>query len=161
MFFCADQDASLCGRLRRSVGGGILHRPAPRTLTTRSVRAPFLADPRGKLAEACERFGIAYQTAANGVRVCKAFESSRRREELTFGHYESVANHPDAPDLLHPDRPADRPHPAPATAEAGFSMRGARPLVTETGAQGVASVTPDSPGKSGLDHWFLVRPILL
>lgn len=55
---------------------------------------------RGKLQEACERFGIAYKTAAMAVPVCKAFESSRRLELLTFGHHSSVANREDSAELL-------------------------------------------------------------
>jgi len=54
---------------------------------------------RGKLAEACERFGIAYQTAAQAVRVCKAFESWRQRQ-LSFAHHREVANRPDSAELL-------------------------------------------------------------
>ena len=46
---------------------------------------------RGRLSEACERFGIAYQTAAQAVWVSSAFESSTRVEELTFKHHEAVA----------------------------------------------------------------------
>lgn len=56
---------------------------------------------RGKLAEACERFGIAYGTAANAASVARAFpESSLRREDLEFAHHQAVANHPDATFLL-------------------------------------------------------------
>lgn len=46
---------------------------------------------RGRLAEACERFGIAYGTAAQAVWVASAFESSTRVEDLTFKHHEAVA----------------------------------------------------------------------
>jgi N6-adenosine-specific RNA methylase IME4 len=56
---------------------------------------------RGKLAEACERFGIAYDTAAQAVRVAAAFpESCMRIQDLTFNHHQLVANHPQAADLL-------------------------------------------------------------
>lgn len=56
---------------------------------------------RGRLAEACERFGIAYGTAANAASVCRAFpESSLRREHLEFAHHQAVANHPQAGELL-------------------------------------------------------------
>jgi hypothetical protein len=47
---------------------------------------------RGKLAEACERFGIAYQTAADAVSVAKAFpECSLRNEHLEFHHHRVLA----------------------------------------------------------------------
>jgi DNA (cytosine-5)-methyltransferase 1 len=55
---------------------------------------------RGKLQQVAELFGIAYQTAAQAVSVCRAFESCRRLQHLTFGHHHSVANRPDAPELL-------------------------------------------------------------
>lgn len=48
---------------------------------------------RGKLAEACERFGIEYQTAANAASVARAFnESSSREELLDWKHHEAVAS---------------------------------------------------------------------
>lgn len=56
--------------------------------------------PRGRLAEACARFGIAYDTAMQAARVCRAIESCMRIQELTFNHHQVVANHPDAPALL-------------------------------------------------------------
>lgn len=55
---------------------------------------------RGKLAEACERFGIAYKTAAQAAWVAGQFECSCRQEHLTYGHHESVAGHPHAAELL-------------------------------------------------------------
>jgi 16S rRNA G966 N2-methylase RsmD len=56
---------------------------------------------RGKLAEACERFGIAYDTAAQAVRVAAAFpESCLRRQDLGWHHHKEVANHEHAADLL-------------------------------------------------------------
>ena len=55
---------------------------------------------RGKLAEACERFGIAYDTAAQAVRVAGAFECCLRRQHLGWHHHKEVANHPQAADLL-------------------------------------------------------------
>lgn len=54
---------------------------------------------RGKLQSACERFGIAYQTAVQAVRVCKAFESCVRTQ-LSYEHHRIVANRPDASELL-------------------------------------------------------------
>jgi site-specific DNA-methyltransferase (adenine-specific)/site-specific DNA-methyltransferase (cytosine-N4-specific) len=56
--------------------------------------------PRGKLDEACERFGIAYKTAANAKAVCSKIESSRRREDLGFHLHAEVAGRSDAPELL-------------------------------------------------------------
>ena len=55
---------------------------------------------RGKLAEACERFGISYSTAANAASICKAIDQSSRRRELSFSHHAEVANRDDADDLL-------------------------------------------------------------
>lgn len=55
---------------------------------------------RGRLAEACERFGIAYQTAKQAAWVAGTFERSCRQDHLTYGHHESVAGHPQAGELL-------------------------------------------------------------
>lgn len=56
---------------------------------------------RGRLAEACERFGIAYQTAKDAAWVATAFpERSSRKDLLDFSHHKAVANHPQAGDLL-------------------------------------------------------------
>jgi N6-adenosine-specific RNA methylase IME4 len=55
---------------------------------------------RGKLAEACERFGIAYKTAAQAAWVSSCFECSSRLEHLAFGHHDAVAGRDDAVELL-------------------------------------------------------------
>lgn len=55
---------------------------------------------RGKLDQACERFGIEYQTAADAAWVATRFESSDRSELLTWTHHRVVANHPQAGELL-------------------------------------------------------------
>lgn len=55
---------------------------------------------RGKLDQACERFGIAYKTAAQAAWVAGKIESSLRREHLEFGHHKEVAGRDDAADLL-------------------------------------------------------------
>lgn len=55
---------------------------------------------RGRLAEAAERFGIAYKTAAQAAWVAGAIESSARVEHLTFKHHEVVAGRDDAGKLL-------------------------------------------------------------
>jgi len=55
---------------------------------------------RGKLAEACERFGISYDHAAQAVRVASAFESCDRSQHLTWTHHHVIANHPQAVDLI-------------------------------------------------------------
>jgi 16S rRNA G966 N2-methylase RsmD len=55
---------------------------------------------RGRLAEACERFGIAYDTAAQATRVAAAFESCSRLQQLTWNHHQAVANHQLAGELL-------------------------------------------------------------
>jgi site-specific DNA-methyltransferase (adenine-specific) len=54
---------------------------------------------RGKHKEACERFGIAYQTAKDAAYVCRAFERSCRHY-LSFEHHRTVANREDAAELL-------------------------------------------------------------
>ncbi len=36
----------------------------------------------------------------NATSVCKAIKSSRRREDLSFGHHAEVSNRPDAEELL-------------------------------------------------------------
>jgi site-specific DNA-methyltransferase (adenine-specific) len=56
---------------------------------------------RGKLSEACERFGIAYQTAKDAAWVATAFpERSSRNDLLDFSHHRAVANHEQAAELL-------------------------------------------------------------
>jgi N6-adenosine-specific RNA methylase IME4 len=55
---------------------------------------------RGKLDQACERFGIAYQTAKQAAWVASCFERSCRQDLLTFSHHESVAGRDDAAELL-------------------------------------------------------------
>lgn len=55
---------------------------------------------RGKLDEACKRFGIAYGTAKNAAMVCRKVERSRRRDHLTFAHHQEVAGRDDAAELL-------------------------------------------------------------
>jgi triphosphoribosyl-dephospho-CoA synthetase len=49
--------------------------------------------------EACKRFGIEYQTAAQAVRVCKAIGSCRQRQ-LSFEHHKEVAGRDDKAELL-------------------------------------------------------------
>jgi hypothetical protein len=56
--------------------------------------------PRGKLKDAAKRFGIEYQTAAQAVRVSKAFESCNRIQDLTWRHHQIAANSEHAEDLL-------------------------------------------------------------
>ena len=56
--------------------------------------------PRGKLDEACTKFGIAYDTAAQAKRVCSQIESCRRLQQLGFYHHQEVANRNDAQELL-------------------------------------------------------------
>jgi transposase len=55
---------------------------------------------RGKLDQACERFGIAYQTAKDAAWVATRFERSDRSDLLTWTHHRVVANHPQADELL-------------------------------------------------------------
>jgi N6-adenosine-specific RNA methylase IME4 len=55
---------------------------------------------RGKLDDACRQFGIAYDTAKQAVRVCKAYDQRCRRIHLSFGHHQLVANRDDAEELL-------------------------------------------------------------
>lgn len=56
--------------------------------------------PRGKLDEACKRFGIEYGTAKNAVWVCSSIERSFRNDLLTFAHHMQVASRDDAHELL-------------------------------------------------------------
>ena len=55
---------------------------------------------RGKLDDACERFGIAYQTAIDSAVTCRAIEQRLRRPSLSYGHHRQVANRDDAEELL-------------------------------------------------------------
>lgn len=55
---------------------------------------------RGKLAEACERFGIAYETAKQAVRVSAAFERCNRLHQLDWTHHFIAANDPQSCELL-------------------------------------------------------------
>jgi N6-adenosine-specific RNA methylase IME4 len=56
--------------------------------------------PQGKLAEACEQFGIAYSTATHYAATCRAFDQSCRRRQLSFNHHTEAANRDDAEELL-------------------------------------------------------------
>lgn len=47
--------------------------------------------PRGKLREACEIFGIEISTARNAALVCRQFERSLRKDDLTFTHHAFAA----------------------------------------------------------------------
>lgn len=56
---------------------------------------------RGKLDQACERFGIAYQTAKDSAWVAAAFpERSERSDHLEWSHHRVVAGRDDAAELL-------------------------------------------------------------
>ena len=55
---------------------------------------------QGTLEEISERFDINYRTARNVSSVCRAFELSRRRDNLSFKHHAEVANRDDADELL-------------------------------------------------------------
>ena len=55
---------------------------------------------RGKLDQACERFGIAYKVAADAAWVSGKFESSERSELLDWSHHRVVAGRDDAADLI-------------------------------------------------------------
>lgn len=50
----------------------------------------------GEHEEACRLAGISYKTARNLASVCKAFEMSRRRDNVSFGHHEAVKALPEA-----------------------------------------------------------------
>jgi site-specific DNA-methyltransferase (adenine-specific)/site-specific DNA-methyltransferase (cytosine-N4-specific) len=53
------------------------------------------------MAAACERFGIAYDTAAQATRVAAAFpESCTRVQDLSWKHHQEVANNDHAYELL-------------------------------------------------------------
>jgi hypothetical protein len=55
--------------------------------------------------------GPSFQTCANAASVCRAFETSRRREVLSFGHHAEVAalDVKEADRLLDWDKPRSRP----------------------------------------------------
>ena len=55
---------------------------------------------RGKHDQACELFGIAYQTAKQAAWVDRAIARSSRLDHLTFGHHDAVAGHKQAAELL-------------------------------------------------------------
>ena len=55
---------------------------------------------QGSLEEICEKYGLNYSTTSNAATVCRAFEFSRRRENLSHNHHAEVANRPDADELL-------------------------------------------------------------
>jgi site-specific DNA-methyltransferase (adenine-specific) len=56
--------------------------------------------PRGKLDEACKRFGIAYDTAKQATRVCRSIERCSRIHHLTFNHHQEIAGREDSVELL-------------------------------------------------------------
>lgn len=85
---------------------------------------------RGKLDQACERFGIAYDTAKQATRVAAAFERCSRLHHLDFGHHQTVANHPQAVELLE------------WAAESGATVKQLRERVREIRASG-APPLPD------------------
>ena len=55
---------------------------------------------RGKLAEACERFGIEYHHARDAARVSDAFKSEERSSLLHWSHHRVAAGHPQSAELL-------------------------------------------------------------
>jgi N6-adenosine-specific RNA methylase IME4 len=55
---------------------------------------------RGKHEEACELFGITYQTAVDAAVTCRAIDQSLRRPRLSYTHHRQVANRDDAAELL-------------------------------------------------------------
>jgi hypothetical protein len=65
------------------------------------IREGYTKVENGELQKTADRFGIAYDTVAQAVRVCKAFpESCMRIQDLTFNHHQLVANHGQAAELL-------------------------------------------------------------
>ena len=65
------------------------------------VREGYVTVERGRLAEACERFGIAYKTAANAAFVAGKFDAqSSRCRELSWSHHEAVAGCDDRRSLI-------------------------------------------------------------
>jgi hypothetical protein len=55
---------------------------------------------RGKHDEACDLFGIAYDTAKQAARVSVAYERCTRVHLLSWKHHQEVANHRESDDLL-------------------------------------------------------------
>ena len=54
----------------------------------------------GDAEECAKKFNIPAKRIIDCAHVCRAFEISRRRENLTFGHHAEVANRDDSDDLL-------------------------------------------------------------
>ena len=48
--------------------------------------------PRGRLQDACDRFGISYSTATNAASTCRSVSESSRRRELSYSHHQEIAN---------------------------------------------------------------------
>ena len=51
--------------------------------------------PRGRLQDACDRFGISYSTATNAANTCRSVSESSRRRELSYSHHQEIANRDD------------------------------------------------------------------
>ena len=86
------------------------------------------------LAEACERFGIAYGTAKNAAMVSAAFsERSLRRDLLDFAHHQTVANDSQAAELLDVSRFPRRP-------AAGTASRAAPVIRSRAGEKTAAEI---------------------
>jgi N6-adenosine-specific RNA methylase IME4 len=54
----------------------------------------------GDLETVCEEFGLNYSSATSAKSVAMAYEMSRRRQNLTFGHHQEVQGRDDADELL-------------------------------------------------------------
>jgi hypothetical protein len=74
--------------------------------------------PWGKGEEACREAGIEYKTARNCATVCKAFDLSRRRDNLSFNHHAEAAAMADAKErdalldwAAEPTKDGKRPRP--------------------------------------------------
>jgi len=51
--------------------------------------------PRGRLQDACDRFGISYSTATNAASTCRSIAKCCRRRQLSFSHHQEIANRDD------------------------------------------------------------------
>jgi hypothetical protein len=74
--------SSLLANLKGSTGCGRWH----------SVDGEQRYGERKAIVDAEEREGPAHQTCMNAAAVCRAFETSRRREDLSFNHHREVAS---------------------------------------------------------------------
>src|SRR5205807_728541 len=101
------------GRARPSAG----RRAHGLALLETSRRRDVLSSPKA-IVEADDWNGPAFQTCAHAATVCRAFETCRRRQVLSFKHHAEVAALPpaEADAYMTGGRFLSRTHPEPMTA---------------------------------------------